>query len=216
MAFDVESVLQASLVDLNEIDFTWADRDQGFVRWINDGLLDICQMAEAYVETETIDLIEGQIEYELPSNFISSKRVTVGDNTIYPRDKVLDDKLGEVGDPFTYTVRRQNTDNPVIVISKEPPNPSNDMEVEYSAEHPEVTEDFDTINLPRQFKSHLVDYVNQRFNYMDREPQSRQQAMQSWREGLEQMIRRMNRETKNGGRAIPKSRMLQTQRRKNY
>lgn len=216
MSFTVEDVLNASLVDLNEIDFTWADRDDGFVRWLNDGLLDICQMAKCYIEEQTIDLVQGEREYNLNSDFISAKRVSVGDNRVWPRDRNLNDIMGAVGDPFTYTVARQNTDAPLIRISKEPPDPSNDMLVEYAAEHPEVTEDFDDIHLPRQFKSHLIDYVNTRFNYMDREPRSRQQAMQSWREGLEQSIRRMNRESTNGGRAVPKGRIQAKKRRQNY
>lgn len=218
MSFTVLEVLNGAMGDNQEPDFEWAARSD-WVRWMNEAIAEISELASPLRGQHDITLVENQSDYDLPSDVIRVKRVTWGNNgtnddgdKIFPRSETEDDRWGHT-ENLTYTTIHGTSDFRVMKFNPTPDG-SEDGEtvnVYYVKLHDEVSDDGDVINFPRSIKYNIVDFMNYKFTQQDDELQKMQFNRSEWQRSVRASMRRMNNKAE-----VSKLVDGQAQQRRNY
>lgn len=202
MAFQVGEVIDGVRAEAHETSFNWFERPT-YVRWLNDGLAKISRISKMYKEKEEFDLIDGQTDYEMNERFIEIDTAEIGEDKIKPRGVHNTYLYGADKRPVHYRIIQGEQNKKIFRISIEPDgNESDKLKLLEIMEHPHVKDDKADIYFPTEFRPHLIDYINYRFNLSDRESNKVQFSLQDWRKSVRDVVMQNRQMNSKGHRAI--------------
>lgn len=201
MAFTVLEAIEGAQGDSQEREYAWVKR-QDWVRWLNESLQEISDVARPLEDHATIDLQPSKVQYDLPDDCIRVKRVAWGDDPIKAekiipsRSAIENDELGRSDNNFTHDIRQGPKANKKLTILPEPDkgDGGKTIVITYVKTHPYVSDDNDEIFFPRQLKKYIIQYMLFKFSVQDDDRESNFH-FQKWSRAVIKTTRRIQDES---------------------
>lgn len=206
MSFEAGKVIEASMADVNEPDFGWAEKDSSFFNWLNEALSRICMIVEPLEAGFYYDVDDGDKKFNTPENFVSLDSLQLNNEEIFQSQIYIESHGMPRENSITYDLERGMSETPVVVMSEELSS-DDTLFMRYAILHPQISDVDNEIILSRMYFGPLVEYLNARFEYKDASPQEWQTQYQQWKQDLRTLVIHENTTMNSkGARAINKLR----------